>query len=210
MRKNIWLKIAAVALAITLWMWVIARGNTDMSINAPLEFRHIPEGLQVVKAETASSVSLGLRGHDRLMKNLSADPPKIILDLEGFAKGSHRVDISKDDVRVPAFVRVVNIYPSSVNVSLAEAARKSVTVKPDLVGEPEKGYMVVRMKVVPGSVKVKGPGPELAKLELLKTKPIDISGASETIRREADVSAPRGFEPEPGTVKVEIVIERER
>ncbi|MGD2080365.1 MAG: CdaR family protein [Nitrospirota bacterium] len=210
MRKNIWMKIAAVALALSLWMWVIARGNTDVSIDAAVGFDNIPEGLRVVKSETVPSVSLGLRGHERVVKNLSDSPPEVVIDLEGLAEGSYRLDIRKDDVRVPAFVRVVNIYPASVNVSLAEAARKSVPVKPHVVGEPKKGYKVLRMKVVPGSVEVKGAEAEVAELESLKTEPVDISGASGNVRREADIAGAGELEPEPGTVTVEIAIGRER
>ncbi|MEJ2324309.1 MAG: CdaR family protein [Nitrospirota bacterium] len=210
MRKNIWLKIAAVALALSLWMWVIARGNTDVSVEASLEFENIPKGLWVVRSETVPFVSLGLRGHERVVKNLSDTPPAVLVDLEGLAEGTYRLDIRKGDVRVPAFVRVVNVYPPTVTVTLAKAATKRVPVRPDLVGKPKEGYRVVGMMVVPESVKVKGPEREVTKLESLGTEPVDIAGADGTLRREAGIAVGGDLEPEPATVTVEIEIERER
>lgn len=210
MKKNIWIKIAAVVLAVALWFYVVSRGYADVSVEASIKYENVPEGLQVVSSETMSSVSLGLRGHERIVKNLLADGVVVTLDLEGLTKGSHQVDIEKGDIKLPVFVRVVSMHPSAVTVTLGEVSEKSVPVRPGVVGEPKTGYRVVRMKVMPGSVGVEGAGPEIDKLKWLETEPVDISGAAETITREVKIAGREGIRPERESVTVEIVIEKGR
>ncbi len=210
MRKNIWLRILSVVLAVVLWFFVISRGYSDVSVIAPVEFVNIPQGLHVAASESTSSVTVGLRGHERIIKSFSEEDVKVRLDLKGLPKGSHRIDIGKKNIGVPFFVRLVNVQPSKAEVVLEEGASKSIPVKPYIVGQPEKGYKIVRIKVVPGSVDVEGGGSELDSVSWLKTEPVDVSGASKTVEREVRVAAPEGIKLGRDTVTVEVAIEKER
>ncbi len=211
MRKNIWLKIASVVLAVALWVFVISRGHSGISMAVPLEFKNIPQGLMVVETATVSSTVVVLNGHERLIKNLTSEDMQISLDLEGLPVGSSRINIGKDNIKLPVFVRLITMNPSTVTVTLEETSEKSVPVKPDIVGEPMKGFKVMRMKVSPGNVTVAGGESELKKLKGVRTEPVDISGASKTLEREVKVASPGGdIRPVTESVTVEIVIVKER
>jgi len=210
MRKNLWLKAAAVALAVVLWLFVISRSLIDVSMRSQVEFVNVPEGLYLVVPESSSSVAIGLRGPERIVKGLGPHNVKVTVDLSGFSKGAHHVGIDKDRIGLPMFVRVLSIDPAVVTVSLEEAIRRSVPVKPDVAGSPEAGYRVLRMKVTPGSVEVQGAKSKVQKLQWVATEPVDISGASETVTREVGVLAPAGLQTQPGKVTLEVTIEKER
>jgi YbbR domain-containing protein len=210
-RKNIWLKVASVVLAIVLWVFVISRGYSDMSMTASVEFVNIPEGTQVVQSESTETVALAVRGHERVVKNLNSDEVSVLLDVTGLEAGKHQVGIDKKDVRLPIFVRLMGVNPSVATVSLEETSTKSVSVKPDIVGEPGKGYRLMRMKVTPGNVTVSGGKTGLEKLKWVKTEAVDIDGASESVSLEVKVALPgEGMESEPGSVTLEIAIEKAR
>jgi YbbR domain-containing protein len=165
----------------------------------------------VVGSESTESVALAVRGHERVVKNLNSDEVRVALDVSGLAPGSHRVGIDKKDVRLPIFVRLMSINPSVATVSLEETSTKSVPVKPDIVGEPGKGYRMMRMKVMPGNVMVSGGRARIEELNSVKTEAVDIDGASETLSSEAKIVFPgEGMKSEPDTVTVEITIEKAR
>ncbi len=211
MRKNIWLKAASVVLAVALWVFVISRGHSSISMAVPLEFENIPQGLMVVETATVSSTVVGLKGHERLIKDLTSGCVQISLDLEGLPVGSSRINIGKDNIKLPVFVRLINMNPSTVTVTLEETSEKSVPVKPDIVGEPMKGFKVMRMKVSPGNITVAGGKSELEKLKWVRTEPVDISGTTKTLNREVKVASPGGnIRPVTDSVTVEIVIVKAR
>jgi YbbR domain-containing protein len=210
-RRNIWLKIASVVLAVALWVFVISRGHSSISMAIPLEFENIPQGLMVVQTATMYSTAVGLKGHERLIKNLTSEDVQISLDLDGLPVGNSQINIEKDNIKLPIFVRLINMNPSTITVTLEETSEKSVPVKPDIVGEPRKGFKVMRMKVSPGNVTVAGGESELKKLKGVRTEPIDISEATKTLKREVKVASPGGnIRPVTESVTVEIVIVKAR
>jgi YbbR domain-containing protein len=210
-RRNFWLKVASVVLAIVLWVFVISRGYTDMSMTASLEFVNVPEGMQVVQSDATESVALAVRGHERVIKNLNSSEVRVALDVSGLEIGSHQVGIDKKDVKLPIFVRLISINPTVAAVSLEETSTINIPVKPDVVGEPAKGYRSMRRKITPGNVTVSGGRTALEKLNWVKTEPVDIEGASETLSSEVKIVLPvEGMKSEPGSVIVEIVIEKAR
>lgn len=211
MRRNFWLKVASVVLAITLWVFVISRGYTDMSMTASLEFVNVPEGMQIDYSDSTESVALAVRGHERVIKNLNSNEVRVALDVSSLEIGSHQVGIDKKDVSLPIFVRLISINPTVAAVSLEEAFTMSVPVKPEVVGEPAKGYRSMRRKITPGNVTVSGGRTTLEKLNSVKTEAVDIDGASETVSSEVKVILPRDdMKSEPESVTVEIVIEKAR
>jgi YbbR domain-containing protein len=164
-----------------------------------------------VESESTESVALAVRGHERVVKNLNSAEVRVALDASGLEVGSNKVGIDKKDVRLPIFVRLMSINPSVATVSLEETSTESVPVKPDIVGEPDKGYKVMRMKVTPGNVTVSGGKARLEKLNSVKTEAVDIDGASEALSSEVKIALPgEGMKSEPDSVIVEIAIEKAR
>jgi YbbR domain-containing protein len=211
MKKNLWIKIASVVFAIALWVFVISRGYSDVSITVPVNFVNLTQGVHVAEGSTASEVAVGVRGHERVVKNMRADDVRVTIDLSGLELGTHQITIGRKDVKLPIFARLMSVTPSVLEVTLEEAAQKSVPVKPYVVGTPKKGYAVMRMKVTPGSVNVSGGKSSIEKLGSVKTDPVDIEGASETVSPETRVALPgSGMRATPESVTVEITIEKVR
>ena len=57
--ENLGLKIASVLLAIVMWIFVTSRGQSEMSIDVPLEFKNIPAGIELV-SYNVKTVSLNI------------------------------------------------------------------------------------------------------------------------------------------------------
>ncbi len=119
-RENLWLKAAAVVLAVALWMFVMARTYTSITISVPVEFRNMPAGLEVVREESSISTTLGLRGPVRIVKNMVPGDVHVTADLRGASEGRNQVVISRIDVELPSLIRLININPATLDVTLRQ------------------------------------------------------------------------------------------
>lgn len=119
MRKNFWMKVASVVLALAMWLFVISRGQTEVSLEAPLVLENVPVGLRIT-GDVTQTVVLSIKGHERFVKSLRPEDVRVSLDLSGLRKGQNRFALDHDDVELPAPLRVLSIAPSSVSIDAGE------------------------------------------------------------------------------------------
>jgi YbbR domain-containing protein len=109
-----------------------------------------------------------------------------VRSVEGrFVVDSSGINID-EDVTVQAFddlgalVPGVDVEPSTVRAS-ADVARQlsyaTVPVVPTIVGEPAAGMRIGTVSVVPSAVTVAGENPDVNRLEVIATEPLDLAGA---------------------------------
>lgn len=182
-QENLILKIAALALAVILWFFVTSKGQTEISLNVPIEYAKIIPGLEIARrgAETASIV---IRGHESFLRNIRRGDVRVYVDVSRAKEGEDVFYIKKDDVRLPFAAEVTRIEPSTVRVLFEKTASKEVAVRPAVTGSPEKGYYVKAVEVRPDKLLVEGAKSEVRKIISLKTEPIDITGLTEDFVQE--------------------------
>jgi YbbR domain-containing protein len=209
-KKNPWIKVAAVLLAMGLWMFVISRGQSQVSLEAPVEFRNVPSGLQIV-GESSKTVTLSIRGHERFIRTLSPEDVYVSLDASDLKRGIQRYSITRGDVRLPSTLRVETVSPSAVNVQAGKTLKRKVPVRPLVVGSPLEGYRIGTVEVVPEEITVEGLVNEVRRLQALETEPVDVSSASATVVSETRVRKPGGaVRLEVDAVTVRVVIMKEK
>lgn len=99
------------------------------------------------------------------------------------------IDSNKDPVKG------VNLQPPVVNVRVpirSVVGLKRVPVLGNIVGSPASGYMVQRIESDPALINISGSSGKLDAIENIETSPINISGVTGTITREAELNFPRG------------------
>ncbi len=105
----------------------------------------------------------------------------------------------------------VSVQPGSVQVNLTVVTSgpiRYLTVAPLLQGEPAEGYTIKSQQVEPNRLQVTAVEELLSSISELRTKPIDISGATEKISKDVEVVFPEGVTPlGQKTVRVTVVIE---
>lgn len=203
--ENLGLKVSAVLIAVFLWFFVTSQGQSEMSLEAPLEFKNIPAELGIA-GSTAKTVTLTVRGQERFMKNLSSSELRVFLDLDRAKPGEMVYPVNKEDVKLPFAMTVTNVAPPSVRVRLEEISLKSVPVQPKLVGSPEKGA-VLSVVVEPRTAVIRGLKSELRKIDMLRTEPFDISHISRTVTEELDLdTSGTNIKPDISKVRVRITV----
>jgi YbbR domain-containing protein len=204
--ENLGLKISAILIALFLWYFVTSRGQSEMSIEVPIEFRNIPAGLGIASSSSKIAV-VNVRGQERLMKNIKASSIRVMVDLSRAKKGEGTFAISKDEIKLPYAMTVTTVSPTSFKIRMDETATKTVPVTPLLTGVPERGYVVKTVEIEPRNIVVQGLKSDVRKISGLKTEALDITGLYESISQNLDIdTAGTNVTPEVTSAKVKVVI----
>ena len=213
--RHLGLKVVAVALAALLWLIVAGDHLVERSMRVPLEFRNIPNELEIV-GDPPTAVDVRLRGSSSQLARLEPREIVAVLDLTGARPGSRMFHLRNDEVRAPYGVDVAQVVPGTIALDLEKSGRRTVPIVPALDGEPAPGFVVGKVTSDPPSVEVAGPESRLKQLTAATTEPIAVEGRKEKFSDEVTVgvtdSAVRLVQAQNTRVSVEVLpapVERE-
>lgn len=188
---NLALKVSAVILAVILWIFVISKGQTEMSLNVPIEYSNIPAGLEIAR-HAAKSASVVIRTHESLSKTIRQENVQVFVDVSRAKKGEGIFSLKKDDVKLPYPATILKIDPATVKIVFEETVSKIVSIRPLVTGSPENGYYVRSIEINPKEAEIEGAKSEVRKIGFLRTEQIDITGFTEDFRQEVGLETPNG------------------
>lgn len=183
---NIWLKLASLIMAIALWFFVILSGRSEVTMDVPVSFINVPDKYALV--DYPKSISVTIEGQERLLKYLKPDEINAVLDIIDAKAGRSFYTISKKNIKLPKSFLVTAINPETFSLTIEGQLRKAVSVKPHIVGVPEKGYKITSIKVEPGTVILEGPESTVLKIDVVRTEPIDINGINSDLVYKANLN----------------------
>ena len=205
--RNPGLKVVSVVLAALLWLTVSRDQVVERSIRVPLEFRNIPEGIEIV-GDSPGTVDVRVRGASTVLSRIDVGEVVAVLDLHGARVGQRLFHLLTDQVRAPFGVQIAQISPPTVSLAFERSAAKMVPITPAIEGTPAPGYLAGKVSSIPETVEVVGPESRLKRLTEATTEPITIENATRTIRDVVTVgvadSALRLREARTALVTVEI------
>ncbi|NIA08812.1 MAG: hypothetical protein GWP10_03365 [Nitrospiraceae bacterium] len=182
-RKNWVLKLISLAFALLLWFFVVGEEKAEVSISIPLELVNIPSGL-VIANDIPSAINIRVYGPRSMIRALAVQGVLKVIDLRDTAPGNIMVHITPNSLPLPAGVRAMRIEPSNIEIVLEPLLRSNLLIRPVFTGSVVRGYKILKVDVQPSRVVLAGPEKEIKSLKEIKTLPIDLSGASDTIVRE--------------------------
>jgi YbbR domain-containing protein len=205
------IKLVSLLLAVSLWFYVTSKGKTEMSLTVPLELRNIPQGMAVV-GDVPGTVEARFQGQERALRDIAAGKKVTgTVDLSLGKEGENVIRISPDDIRKPSGVLVTHLSPYEITVKLDRVVRKTIRLKPVLIGTPAAGYRLGNVSVSPPRITLEGPQGSVGALTSLQTMPIDISGIKEPVTVEPRIDY-RGkpFKVIEQDIHIHIGIQKER
>ena len=206
--RNFGLKVLSIALAALLWGLVAGQREAERSLRIPLEYRQIPEQLELM-GEPVSLVDVRVRGSSGVLGELRAADLVAVIDLRSARAGRRLFHLVPGDIAVPSGVKVLQVTPSTLALVFEQSAARTVPVVPDLDGEPAPGYVVGRVTTTPPMVDVVGPASAVQQVVEATTEPVNIAGATASVRDSVTIgltdSVARLRTPQAGTVNVEIL-----
>ena len=169
-------KSIALALAVILWAFTNFELDVERDVRIPLHLSGLPEDLIIVN-NAPENVDLSLRGSRNLLSSFAFSSKSIPVDLQKTEQGVLKIDLKRAASQIaPRGIDIVAARPSKLSLNIDRLTTKKFKVKP-VLGEPDSGYEISKkIKIVPKSVKVRGPASQLAKLETIETAKIKLEG----------------------------------
>ncbi len=187
---NIWLKLASLLIAVALWFFVMLSGRAEVTMDVPVQFVNIPDKLEIV--DYPEAINVRIEGQERLLKHLKPNEVSVVLDISEAKPGRSFYTISRDNFSLPKSFLVTSINPETISLNIEIQLTKIVSVKPHVIGAPERGYKIIDITVEPQTVTLEGPKSAISKIKIVKTEPIDINGIKSDLiyRANLNLSSP--------------------
>ncbi|MQL51282.1 hypothetical protein GFC01_03190 [Desulfofundulus thermobenzoicus] len=201
--RNLSLQVAAVLMALLLWVYVTNEQNPldERLFNVNLHARGTPADMMV--AGLPATVTVRVQGTRGQLTGVTGADFQALVDLSGIEPGDNDLPIS---VSAPPGVRVLQVSPARVRVQADRMVEKRVPVEVSVKGTPAAGYHMLAPVAEPATVLLKGPG-RLVNPQGRVTLSVDVQGATGTVEQVVSVSglpAEVGFSPR--TVRVTIPV----
>jgi YbbR domain-containing protein len=213
--RHFGLKAVAFVLASLLWLSVAGDHFVERSMRVPLEFRNIPQDIEIV-GDPPETVDVRLRGSSALLARIEPREIVAVLNLSTARPGSRMFHLRPDEVRAPYGVEVAQVIPGTIALDIEKSGRRTIPIVPALDGEPAPGFVIGGVTSDPAAVEVEGPESRLRQLTGATTEPVEMTGSRSRVRDVVTVgisdSAVRLVKPQNATVLVEVLpapVERE-
>ena len=148
-------------------------------ITVPVEYIASSPNLTLV-GEKAEEVRLHLSGSKSALDSVNPSYLSVKIDLSKAQPGKQSFIITRDNIHLPKEIQLLDVVPSSFELTLSEIVEKELDIKPQLVGKLPSGLKIRSLRVKPEKVKVFSPdSDEMEKLISLTTTPIYLNNIYE-------------------------------
>ncbi len=157
------IKILSLVLAVVLWVYVSYEKNPTKGQefkDIPIETRGVGANLAV--SQLPGSASVRVQANQDVLVNLSPRSIDVFVDLSGARPGRVTAPVQ---VKVPDGVKVTDLRPRDIQVTIEALAEKQVPVSVRTDGPPQNGYRVLDIKTKPDEIVLRGPKTVLARVE---------------------------------------------
>jgi uncharacterized protein (TIGR00159 family) len=120
---NLWPKAAIFAMVAVSWLLITFKQGEILTVTAPVTFHNLPDTLTLTRSNP-DEVDLQLKSFSTLVGSPRQLDIVIDLDLSKVKEGNNNIQISKEQIKVPTGVVVVNMERSLIRVTAARKPRK--------------------------------------------------------------------------------------
>jgi hypothetical protein len=182
------------ALGITLGLWLMVTGlstPTTKRLTVPLNLS-ISSNAQITN-EPRQEIDIEISGDKGTIDRMNRSDLVATVDLTDRAPGEQSVSLTAENVYVPLpqNVRVTDVAPSRIAVTLEAVEEKEVEVKANTRGNVPTGFELYEVAVLPPSIRVRGPASIVRTLDFVQTDRIDVAARKDGFTaRQVPVNSP--------------------
>jgi YbbR domain-containing protein len=184
--RNWQLKLAALALAILLWVVVSAEQVTTQWIPVPVRVSSDAPGRVVTGGPVPAEVEVRFAGPGRELWELALERPVLVLPVDRVEADEQVFVLEPRMVSIPNGLSAVSardVRPGSVRVLTQRVVTREVPVRLRLARRSRDRYVVLDTpRVSPATVRVTGPADRVARLDAVVTEPLEIGAADSVVR----------------------------
>jgi YbbR domain-containing protein len=190
--ENTSLKVLALLITGVLWLSVASRPVSQVAMNGAIEFS-LPESppLTVSKFDTLTA-RVYLEGPRETLDALRAGQLAVAADMTAVEPGVRVIPLKVDANRLPANVRVKEIEPPTITVTVERVVEREVRVTPRWEGDPPPGYQVIDWQITPSTVKIAGAESQMKEVTRVSTETVRLTDKIATFSEKVaiDIGSP--------------------
>jgi YbbR domain-containing protein len=202
--RNHSLRLLALLLAFALWIYVSNEQSPlrEKTLTIELEKTGLEQGL-VISGGMPETVKVKVQGNRSQLANIVPGDFSAVVNIPESKTGDIVIPVQ---VSAPTGLRIAQVTPDEVNISIDSVAEKQVTVAVSLRGTPGQGFTALAPFYQPDTVVVRGPTRLLDGIKQA-TALIDIQGAVKDVDQVLQVSVGNlNVTLEPSSVRVVVPI----
>lgn len=200
------LPLVSLFIAVILWLYAVGEQSVEVSLKIPLKVEP-PKGRMTVLSSTRQNVTLRLSVPRNILSVLSQQSVHAFHQIKEVEKpGEYNFRIEPRDIQLPpGNIRILNIHPEAVTVTLDELIVQKLPLRVPLNGVPAKGYLVDSKKIElnPNAALIEGPKGKLEKLEAIQTQALDVVGRTRSFRRKVSLE----LDPDLRSITKDLVVD---
>lgn len=189
--------VVSFALAMVFWSTIIVSQEewVERAVTVPVEYSASGPD-QALVGERPKEVQLYLGGTKSHIDGIDAAHLSVKVDLSQLKPGTQSIFITTDQLQLPRGVKLMEVIPSKLDLTLASIAEQWAEVTPQLVGSLPGGVKLRGVTVTPEKVRIQGPTPEKGKKPItVTTSPIYLESITENTRVFCKIIAPQTLRP---------------
>ncbi|MDH4222520.1 MAG: hypothetical protein OEV55_03155 [candidate division Zixibacteria bacterium] len=194
---NLWLKLAAILLALLLWFYASTDRSYEYTLSYGLELVNLSSELNLAEPlPDEIKVMITGKGKD-ILKLLLIKGKRLKIDAGDFPAGEHRLQIKKEMITIPEELNLSItevITPRVLSINLQKVTEKKVPIISQLSFTPEEGYFIKgEVKFTPGKVRVSGPSEYVEKTMFILTQKKEYIGLTRPFSESIELVAPSSY-----------------
>jgi len=189
--------LVSLTLAVFFWsaLMIVQGEMLEKIVTVPVEYTTSPENLILV-GDKQQEVRLHLAGSKSDLAAVHPDQMSAKIDLSKAVAGKQTFLITKENMRLSRGIQLLDVVPSSVELTLAEIVEHEVTVKPQLIGKLPAGLKIQSIELKPEKLKVLSPVThDKTKSVSVMTTPIYLESIYEDTKLYCKIIAPPAVQP---------------
>ena len=183
-RRDLPRKLVAVFFAVLIWLAVEHQlRDFDVLHNVPVTLEFDSNAMSV-ETEKPYTVDVTIRGGRKRLQKLESSDVKVSARLEAVPLGYYFYDLrlSTGNVDSPRGTRVTDISPQNIIVPVDRVVEKrNVPVRVRFEGEPADGHKIMKRKISPASVVLRGPSKILEGIREVTTDKVSLTDVTQDL-----------------------------
>ncbi len=183
-RENSGLAVLSVVLAFGLWIFVTDAENPEQTrrLGVPIPVRPVNVPADVWVPEEVGTVGVQVRVEENVFDSLTKEDFQATVDLQGLAVGEYEeLPVEVRALTTRGNLRIVDVLPDQIKVTLAQLLSKRVPVDVDINGSPPSDFTLGATDTETDSVVVAGPQ-EGVDVVTKVVAAIDVEGRTESFK----------------------------
>ncbi len=165
--------LLSVLFVISIWASFFKGMETLITIQTPIDYMNRDPKVEILDT-SINSVSLNLSGSGPLIKSIRPEQVLVRIDLRDATVGKNRFAITKQNITLPPGIKLKNVYPKSVDVTLDFPTRKEFPIQVDWAGKLADSLRIVGVTVAPDTIELVGRNRILSQVSTVYTEKIHL------------------------------------